>query len=80
MSKDCKNSIEEYFKQQSKIKKQLNNLINECPDYVMKYLLEPESRTRVYKLSMCELGDKFDKKRHVEFLHMYNCESLKKII
>ena len=79
-NRDCKISIENYFKQQNKIKKKLNDLREECPDYVVQYFLQIETLSRINKLANCEYGDKFDKKRYLESLNIYSCESLKKII
>lgn len=77
---DCSLAIEEYILYKEAIKNRLKNLEPDCPKEVLKYLLKPESNSRINKLINCEYTDSFDKKLFIEYSKMISCSSLKNII
>ena len=77
---DCKISIEEYFTYQRVLKSNLDSLRDECPQLVLKYLLKPESDSRIKKLLDCSYVDKFDIKLYRDIQHMRTCDKFKNIV
>ena len=76
---DCRESILSYFYYQGLIKKQLSNIHEECPELVIKYLLQLESKHRIEKLMKCEYADNIDKKLYLEYEKMVSCDRFKNI-
>lgn len=58
----CSESFKYYLIQQEIIKQNMNNLSKECPDKVLKFLLQSESKNTIDKLIDCSWTDYFDKK------------------
>jgi hypothetical protein len=58
----CSDTIKHYILQQEKTKENMNKLSKECPDKVLKFLLQKESTTTINKLIDCSWTDTFDKK------------------
>lgn len=77
---DCSLAIEEYILYKEAIKNRLKILEPECPKEVLKYLLKPESISRIKKVINCEYTDSFDKKLFIEYSKMISCSSFKNII
>ena len=77
---ECSISIAEYFAYKEAINHKLRGLQDECPLDVLKYLLKPESITRINKVIDCSYTDTIDKKRYVEFTKLNSCKSLRNIL
>lgn len=77
---DCSLAIKEYILYKEAIKHRLKILEPDCPKEVLKYLLNPESISRINKLINCEYTDSIDKKLFIDYSKMISCSSLKNII
>ena len=71
----CRESIETYLYIQDKIKDNMTNLSKECPDKVIKFLLEKESVKTIDNLKNCTWSDSYDKKTLLKLI-MNKCENL----
>ena len=75
----CKESILSYFYYQGLIKQKLSNIHKDCPELVLKYLLQLESQHRIEKIMKCEYADSIDKKLYIEYEKMLTCDRIKNI-
>ena len=64
----CRESIETYLYIQGKIKDNMTNLAKECPEKVIKFLLEKESAKTIDNLKNCTWSDSSDKKTLLKLL------------
>jgi len=71
----CSESIEDYLYSQEKIKKNMSNLKNECPDKVLKFMLLKESTSTIKKLIDCTWSD-FSDKKHLSKITKLKCGDL----
>ena len=71
----CSDTIKYYILQQEKTKENMKKLSKECPDKVLKFLLQKESKTTINKLIDCTWTDTFDKKYILKIMKK-RCEDL----
>ena len=71
----CSETIKLYIMQQEKIKENMNKLLEECPDKVLKFLLQKESNTTLNNLINCTWTDSLDKK-YIQKIIKKTCNNL----
>jgi hypothetical protein len=71
----CNETFAYYLLEQEIIKKNMSKLSKECPDKVLKFLLQGESTTTISKLVDCTWADHSDKK-HISKILKKTCEAL----
>ena len=71
----CKDSIQDYLYFQERIKLNMNEIKDKCPEKVIKFLLARESQTTLNKMINCTWSDSMDKK-YLSKLLKIKCEDL----